>query len=838
MVDPDGSAGTSSATGVNMPGVARDPGVPDTLNGPARRRRPLVGFFWRSYGVIIVALRYPILVGWIVAAIAATIYLPAITASGDISSLIPRGAPALRAEYDATRLFGLPLTSEVVVVQRDSRGFPEQTQMTAARRAAAIDERRAQIPDVAAAVPVSNAGKAFPGSREGSTTMLTYLYFRPGTSMQVQTVRGEQYAHEYLGAPQDHLVGVTGAAPAENAQSSLILRYLPWVELATVLAIGLIVGLHFRSPGAPLATLLSAAVAYLLAVRLVAWAGQRAGIDIPPDLEPVLVVLLLGVTTDYSVFFLAGMRNRLAEGQPRLRAARSTTAEFAPIIVTAGLLVAAGTASLAAAQLGPLRAFGPTLALTIVIAMLVATTLTPALIAVFGDALFLPGPAWLRAALAARRRTRTGVRPWMAVRRRKQDRAGERAKRPYQQRPGEATGSSRPAGNGHRPEPEKPLPLPTWTWREGTARVVTIRPLALLLAAVCTAGLLIASLGLTHIRLGFPLIRALPSASEPARAEAAAAKGFAPGVVSPTEILVLGPGVARQRSALVRFQRELASQPGVAGVIGPADLQAAQAQAAMSRNAQLALAQSARLVLARSGDAARFGLIERTDPLGATAITQVRALRAKLPALAKSAGLTAARFEVGGETALSGEAIDQTMGDVGRIALVTGLVILLLLGLFLRAVLAPVYLLAASVLALLAALGLTVWVFQGLLHYDSLVYYVPFVVAVLLVCLGSDYNVFVVGRIWEEARRRPLREAVGFALPRASRAITTAGLALAAGFALLALVPLQQFRELALAMVIGIVIDTFIVRSLLVPSLVVLFGRVGRWPGRRRIAAG
>jgi len=128
--------------------------------------------------------------------------------------------------------------------------------------------------------------------------------------------------------------------------------------------------------------------------------------------------------------------------------------------------------------------------------------------------------------------------------------------------------------------------------------------------------------------------------------------------------------------------------------------------------------------------------------------------------------------------------------------------------------------------------GLTVWIFQGLLHYSGLVYYVPFVVAVLLICIGSDYNVFVVGRIWEEARRRPLREAVAAAAPRASRAITIAGLALAAGFGLLALVPLAQFRQIALAMVLGILLDTFIGRSLLVPALVVLFGRVGSWPGR------
>jgi RND superfamily putative drug exporter len=332
------------------------------------------------------------------------------------------------------------------------------------------------------------------------------------------------------------------------------------------------------------------------------------------------------------------------------------------------------------------------------------------------------------------------------------------------------------------------------------------------------AGLLIAALGLAQVRLGFPLIRALPDTAQVARAEAAAARGFVPGILSPTEVLVLGPGVTRQRAALTRLQHALAAKPGAAGVVGPADIPAGQ--------------QGAHLLLARSGGAARYGVIERTDPLGATAIGRVRELRRELPALARTAGLTGVRVEVGGETALAGEAIDAAVSDLGRIALAIGLVIVILLGGFLRALVAPFYLLGASMLALLAALGLTVWIFQDALGYDSLVYYVPFVVAVLLISLGSDYNVFVVGRIWEEARRRPLRDAVAVAAPRASRAITTAGLALAAGFGVLALVPLDQFREIAAAMALGIVIDTFVVRSLLVPALVVLFGRVGTWPAR------
>ena len=730
-----------------------------------------MGWPWRAFAAVVVAARYLILLAWIAAAVAVTRYLPPLTASGAISGLIPQGTPAVRAAGDSARLFGLPLSSQAEVVQRDPRGFSLAEQVHAASQAAVVDQLGgAGIAGLAGAVPVANTGGVFPGSRERSTTIITFLVFQPASPITAQAAGAEAYAHRYLGSPADHLVGVTGPAPAQNAQNALILRYLPWVELATVAAIALIVGLHFRAPGAPLATLACVAAAYLVAVRVVALVARHTGATVPPDAEPVLAVLLLGVTTDYAVFYLAGMRAWLAAGLTRGQAARRTTAEYTPIIVTAGLVVAGGVASLTVASVGPLRAFGPALALTVLTAMVVAITLAPALIATFGGLLFAPGPLPPRPALA---------------------------------------------------------PGLVRAWREWAARQATARPVALLVAAVCVAGLVAGGLGLRQVRLGFPLIRALPASAEAARAEAAAAKGFVPGILAPTEVLVLGPGVTRRGAALARLQHELARQPGVAGVVGPASL-----PAALTVVPAAAAQQGLHLVLAASGGAARYGVIERTDPLGATAIDRIRQLRRALPSLARAAGLTGVRVEVGGETALVSEAIDTAAGDLGRIALVIALVIVILLGLFLRAFLAPLYLLAASVLALAAALGLSVWVFQGVLRYGSLVYYVPFVAAVLLVSLGSDYNVFVVGRIWEEARHRPLREAVAIAVPRASRAITTAGLALASGFGLLALVPLAQFRELAVAMALGIVIDTFVVRSLLVPALVVLFGRAGRWPGR------
>jgi RND superfamily putative drug exporter len=149
-----------------------------------------------------------------------------------------------------------------------------------------------------------------------------------------------------------------------------------------------------------------------------------------------------------------------------------------------------------------------------------------------------------------------------------------------------------------------------------------------------------------------------------------------------------------------------------------------------------------------------------------------------------------------------------------------------------RALVAPVVLLAVTALSVAAALGLTTWLFQTVLGYPDLTYYVPFAAAVLLVSLSSDYNVLVAGRIWQEAGRRPLRDAIAFAAPRTSRAIRAAGMSLAASFALLAVIPIRSFLELAVAMVTGIVIETYIVRSLLAPGVIALLGSLSGWPGR------
>ncbi|MFZ0162065.1 MAG: MMPL family transporter, partial [Trebonia sp.] len=353
----------------------------------------------KAFAYLVVGLRFPLILGWAVAVAAAVLFLPPLPSSGDgLADLIPAGSAAAHADADATRLFGYPLGAGVAIVQRDPRDLPPSVVETTAHAAVGYD-RSPGIPGLLAVVPVPNgAGVPAPavtaspvgaadllaGAKQHTSTIVTYLDFRPDATLDQQVSDARVYAARYL----THVVGVTGPVAAQYEQGQIINRDLGWVELFTVLAIALIVGVRFRSVLAPVAALACAGAAYVLATRIVAWGAQRTGIAVPQDADPVLIVLLLGVTTDYCVFFLAGMRSRLAEGASRLQAARDSTARSAPIVVAAGLIVAAGTGALVVARGGLLRAFGPGLAVTVLVSMVVSLTLMPALLGVFGGVMF------------------------------------------------------------------------------------------------------------------------------------------------------------------------------------------------------------------------------------------------------------------------------------------------------------------------------------------------------------------------------------------------------------------------------------------------------------------
>ena len=133
----------------------------------------------------------------------------------------------------------------------------------------------------------------------------------------------------------------------------------------------------------------------------------------------------------------------------------------------------------------------------------------------------------------------------------------------------------------------------------------------------------------------------------------------------------------------------------------------------------------------------------------------------------------------------------------------------------------------ASSLVVAAALGLAVYVVQDL-SWGEITYYVPFAAAVLLVALGSDYTMFLAGRVWGGRAHAAVARGDRRGRRRAATAIAVAGEPARSDFAVLVLVPLRPFRELAFTMAAGLLIDAFVVRTLLVPALISSSGRRAR----------
>ena len=160
------------------------------------------------------------------------------------------------------------------------------------------------------------------------------------------------------------------------------------------------------------------------------------------------------------------------------------------------------------------------------------------------------------------------------------------------------------------------------------------------------------------------------------------------------------------------------------------------------------------IVLASSGNTARMLVILQRPPRR-DAIKDLGVIRDRLPQLASESGLTSASISIARDTALAEGLVGSTGEDLIRIAIAGVVVNLLLLVGFLRSLVAPLFLLASSILALTASLGLTVFLFMDVTGNQGLTFYVPFAAAVLLVSLGSDYNIFGVGRVWEQAPATP-----------------------------------------------------------------------------------
>jgi putative drug exporter of the RND superfamily len=703
------------------------------------------GATWRL-GRAIVWARFFVIAAWIAGAVLATSQLPSGLGSeaAELGSLLPRSSKAVEVEEKSLETFGFPLISRSMVVAHKEGGFDAGDTAAALRLVARTDRGESGLK----AVPFAAEGKPLDGGAVGDT-FLVYLYDAESDETVPASEDFAASLRKVTGADTTH---VTGALPAAAAESNLVEEHLLWVEIATVVLVVGILAFYFRSLVIPLLCLAGVGLAYLVSDRLLGLVAEQFNLPIPEEVQPVIIALLFGVLTDYLVFFVSGFRSRLRRGATPVEAASAVTAELLPVVSTAALMIAGATMTLALSGVDFLSAFGPAMAISVLVAAFVSLTFIPACLALFGRFIFWP----------------------------------------------------------HRLEVASAEESPEAAGPRARGRIVgTAANHPILVIVFCLVLLLAGASGLRHLELGNPIIRGLPTTTQSRQGYDEATQALGPGVVGPSMLVIEGEGVGANAGALTSLQERIEAQPGVASVLGPAR--------------RLAGAPPG-IFVSEDASAARFLVVLEADPDGPVAPDILSGLEAQLPTMLEQSGFQQATFGVTGDTSINHELTEDTWHAGLKVAPAALAVLLFLLFALLRSRTAPIYLVASSLLVVAAALGLTVYVFQGLLGYNEIAFFVPVATAILMLALGADYNVFLISRIWREAERRELKGAIRIAGSRASSAIGVAGLILALSFAAVWLIPIAAFRELAFAMFVGLMLDTWLARPLLVPALVSLFG--------------
>ena len=218
-------------------------------------------------------------------------------------------------------------------------------------------------------------------------------------------------------------------------------------------------------------------------------------------------------------------------------------------------------------------------------------------------------------------------------------------------------------------------------------------------------------------------------------------------------------------------------------------------------------------------------IVLRGDPYSGEATDAVEGLRAELREIDPGA-------TVGGIPAENVDIESTNDHDTKLIVPLVLLLVGLILAVVLRALLAPLYLIVTVVFSFAATVGFVTFLFSEVFGADGIAFNLVLLSFIFLVALGIDYNIFLMARAREESARLGTREGVLEALVTTGGVVTGAGLILAGTFATLTLLPLEELVQTGTTVALGVLLDTFVVRALLVPSITYRLGDRSWWPSR------
>src|SRR5699024_4978895 len=192
--------------------------------------------------------------------------------------------------------------------------------------------------------------------------------------------------------------------------------------------------------------------------------------------------------------------------------------------------------------------------------------------------------------------------------------------------------------------------------------------------------------------------------------------------------------------------------------------------------------------------------------------------------------LTETQLYFAGETAQQADTLDVNNRDTVVIVTLITLLITLLLGFQSRSFVAPIYMMATIILSYFAAMGFSIFIFEKFFGYDAMSYRIPVYSFIFLVALGVDYNIMLISRIKEEAKLHPIKQAIEYGLAKTGGVISSAGIILAATFAVLMTQPILELFMFGFVVAVGVLIDTFLIRTIFVPAIMVKLDDKALWP--------
>lgn len=541
----------------------------------------------------------------------------------------------------------------------------------------------------------------------------------------------------------------------------------------TVLLILVLLLLVFRSVLAPIVTLVPAALALVIAQPVIAEA-TKVGVKVGFITQILLIVLLLGAGTDYGLFLVFRVREELRKGLAPKDAVIKALSRVGEAITFSAVTVVAALLTLLLASFGLYKGLGPALAIGLAIMLIMGLTFLPAVLSILGRAVFWPSKT-------AKREQKIGL----------------------------------------------------WGRLADTAIKHTslMLVLGLLVFGILSAGLA------GYKSAGFGN-QAAPAGSDSAKGQAALAKHF-PAANSNPDVLIMhfSKPVWNSLGNLQTAQNKLAGSSVYAAVSGPFNLngarfspaQIAQIHQSGSAEQQAAVSQ----FISADGKTAQFYATMKAGPTGsADAMRATPAARAVLASVAQSVG--ANDNGVLGTDSVAYDINQVQNSDLKKIIPVVLVIIGILLAVMLRSLVAPWYLIATVGLSYVSSLGFSMYVFVHILNQDGLNFVLPFLLFIFGMALGQDYNILVMSRIREEAHKeKSLFAAVTKAIGITGTTVTSAGLILAGTFSILGIVGGNtQVEQIGFGVAFAILLDTFFVRTLLVPSIVALLGRWNWWPSK------